>query len=189
MATSVGGRSNLRDVSAAVRARRRSRLLHAVVAVPAIIAALAFVDVLPPGTSEIAVASASVGTLAADSPMPSPVPMPPPLPPGLPVPAPVAQDFATAMQALQNLAGNGDDVAPSDDGDDFDTSQAQDQQQQDLQQQQDQQIQNQLNTNALIQNQDNLDSEQLTQEQNDEAQQQFNDGEQQAEQTEIDAGQ
>jgi hypothetical protein len=181
MATSVVGRINLRDVSAAVRARRRSRLLHAVVAVPAIIAALAFVDVLPPGTSEIAVASASVGTLAADSPMPSPVPMPPPLPPGLPVPAPVAQDFATAMQALQNLAGNGDDVAPSDDGDDFDTFQAQDQQQE-LQQQQDQQIQNQLNTNAVIQNQDNLDSEQL-------AQQQFNDGEQQAEQTEIDAGQ
>ena len=191
MATSVVGRINLRDVSAAVRARRRSRLLHAVVAVPAIIAALAFVDVLPPGTSEIAVASASVGTLAADGPMPSPVPMPPPLPPALPVPAPVAQDFATAMQALQNLAGNGDDVAPSDDSDDFDTSQAQDQQQQqqELQQQQDQQIQNQLNTNAVIQNQDNLDSEQLTQEQNDEAQQQFNDGEQQAEQTEIDAGQ
>jgi hypothetical protein len=189
MATSVVGRINLRGVSAAVRARRRSRLLHAVVAVPAIIATLAFVDVLPPGTSEIAVASASVGTLAADGPMPSPVPMPPPLPPGLPVPAPVAQDFATAMQALQNLAGNGDDVAPSDDGDDFDTSQAQDQQQQELQQQQDQQIQNQLNTNQVIQNQDNLDSEQLTQEQNDEAQQQFDNGEQQAEQTEIDAGQ
>jgi hypothetical protein len=189
MATGVERRINLCDVSAAVRARRRSRLLHAVVAVPAIIAALAFVDVLPPGTSEIAVASASVGTLAADSPMPSPVPMPPPLPPGLPVPAPVAQDFATAMQALQNLAGNGDDVAPSDDGDDFDTSQAQDQQQQDLQQQQDQQIQNQLNTNAVIQNQDNLDSEQLTQEQNDEAQQQVDNSEQQAQQTEIDAGQ
>jgi hypothetical protein len=79
------------------------------VAVPAIIAALAFVDVLPPGTSEIAVASASVGTLdsAPDGPMPPPVPMPPPLPPG-----PLAQDFAAAMQALQNLAGNGDDVTP-----------------------------------------------------------------------------
>jgi hypothetical protein len=190
MATNVEGRISLRDVSAPVRARRRSRLLHAVVAVPAIIAALAFVDVLPPGTSEIAVASASVGTLPADGPMPSPVPMPPLLPPGLPVPAPVVQDFATAMQALQNLAGNGDDVAPSDDVDDFDTSQAQDQQQQEeLQQQQDQQIQNQLNTNAVIQNQDNLDSQQLTQEQNDEAQQQVDDGEQQAEQTEIDAGQ
>jgi len=188
MATSVVARINLRDVSAAVRARRRSRLLHAVVAVPAIIATLAFIDVLPPGTSEIAVASASVGTLAADGPMPSPVPMPTPFPPGLPVPAPVAQDFATAMQALQNLAGNGDDVALSDDGDDFDTSQAQDQQQE-LQQQQDQQIQNQLNTNQVIQNQNNLDSEQLTQEQNDEAQQQVDDGEQQAEQTEIDAGQ
>jgi len=188
MATSVVGRINLRDVSAAARARRRSRLLHAVVAVPAIIATLAFIDVLPPGTSEIAVASASVGTLAADGPMPSPVPMPTPFPPGLPVPAPVAQDFATAMQALQNLAGNGDDVALSDDGDDFDTSQAQDQQQE-LQQQQDQQIQNQLNTSQVIQNQNNLDSEQLTQEQNDEAQQQVDDGEQQAEQTEIDAGQ
>jgi hypothetical protein len=33
------------------------------------------------------------------------------------------------MQALQNLAGNGDDVTPSDDDDDFDASQAQEQQQ------------------------------------------------------------
>jgi hypothetical protein len=126
MATGVEGRINLCDVSAAVRARRRSRLLHAVVAVPAIIAALAFVDVLPPGTSEIAVASASVGTLdsAPNGPMPPPVPMPPPLPPG-----PLAQDFTAALQALQNLAGNGDDVTPPDDDDDFDTSQAREQQQ------------------------------------------------------------
>jgi hypothetical protein len=185
MATGVERRINLCDVSAAVRARRRSRLLHAVVAVPAIIAALAFVDVLPPGTSEIAVASASVGTLdsAPDGPMPPPVPMPPPLPPG-----PLAQDFAAAMQALQNLAGNGDDVTPSNDDDDFDASQAQEQQQQ---QQQDQfdQIQTQLNTNELNRDQADSDSEQPTQEQNDEAQQQVDNSEQQAQQTEIDAGQ
>jgi hypothetical protein len=185
MATGVERRINLCDVSAAVRARRRSRLLHAVVAVPAIIAALAFVDVLPPGTSEIAVASASVGTLdsAHDGPMPPPVPLPPPLPPG-----PLAQDFAAAMQALQNLAGNGDDVTPSNDDDDFDASQAQEQQQQ---QQQDQfdQIQTQLNTNELNRDQADSDSEQPTQEQNDEAQQQVDNSEQQAQQTEIDAGQ
>jgi type IV secretory pathway VirB10-like protein len=187
MATGVERRINLCDVSAAVRARRRSRLLHAVVAVPAIIAALAFVDVLPPGTSEIAVASASVETLdsAHDGPMPPPVPVPPPLPPG-----PLAQDFAAAMQALQNLAGNGDDVTPSDDDDDFDTSQAQEQQQEE-QQQQDQfdQTQNQLNTNELNQDQADSDSEQQTQEQNDESQQQVDNSEQQAQQTEIDAGQ
>jgi type IV secretory pathway VirB10-like protein len=183
MATGVERRINLCDVSAAVRARRRSRLLHAVVAVPAIIAALAFVDVLPPGTSEIAVASASVGTLdsAPDGPMPPPVPMPPPLPPG-----PLAQDFAAAMQALQNLAGNGDDVTPSNDDDDFDASQAQEQQQQ---QDQFDQIQTQLNTNELNRDQADSDSEQPTQEQNDEAQQQVDNSEQQAQQTEIDAGQ
>jgi hypothetical protein len=131
MATGVADRISLRDVNAAVRAGKRSRVMRAAAVVPAAVAALVFVGVLPPGASEMAVASASVRTLdsAPDGPAPSPVPIPP-LPRGLP--APFDQESATAMQALQNVAGIGGDATPSDgvddDAGDFDTSQAQEQQ-------------------------------------------------------------
>jgi hypothetical protein len=159
---------------------------QAVIALTASTAMLAFVVALPPGTGEIAVASASVGTqdLPANGPMPPPFPALPPLP------APIAQDVATGMQQLQNLAENGDGVTPSDDGGDFDTTEAQEQeQQQQLDQDQSDQLQNQLNTNQLNDEQNQLNSQQLAQDQNDEAQQQVDDGLQQAQQDEINAGQ
>src|SRR5271165_435275 len=174
MARGVGGQSDVREVSTAVAASRRSRLLQAVLAAAAIIALLAFVHVLRPGASEVTVASGTLRTL--DS-----VPdgrMPPPVPAGPAAPAPVAQDV-----------GNGDDVTPVDD-DDSDSDQAEEQQQEE-QQQQDQfdETQEQLQTDEENEQQAEQDSEKQAQKQNDEAQQQVDEGLQQAEQDEIDAGQ
>jgi hypothetical protein len=188
MAIGVGDRISLRDVTAAVGTSQRSRLMRAVVVVPAAVAAVAFVGVLPPGASEMAVASAAARTLDSAPDAPAPVPIPP-LPPGLP--APFDQEYATAMQALQNATGAGPDVTSSDDDDagGFDTTQADEQQQGQLQQDQDDQTQAQLNTDEENQVQSDLDTEQQAQERNDEAQQQVDDGLQEAQQTEIDAGQ
>jgi hypothetical protein len=150
MATGVEGPINDRDVGTA---RGRLRLRRAVVAVGAMVAVMAFVDVLPPGTTDIAVASASTLHSVPYGPMPPPGPMP--------------------------------SAGPTNDADadnDFDTSQADEQQQDD-------QTQEELQTDEQNQLNSELNSEQEAQEQNDAAQQQVDAGLQQAEQTEIDAGQ
>src|ERR1700722_8573362 len=111
MQTGAAGGTTFRDVSTAVRASSlRLRQVQAVVGVAAVIGFLAFVDVLPPGTGEIAVASASTQDSAPDAPMPPPGP---PAPPGAPAPAPVAPDVATAVHALQNLGDAPPPPAPT----------------------------------------------------------------------------
>ena len=63
MATDSEREINVRDLSMAVGASKRARLLQAVLAAAAIIALLAFVDVLRPGANEITVASGTLRTL------------------------------------------------------------------------------------------------------------------------------
>ena len=117
MAIDVGGHSKFRDVRAAVGAGRSSRLLRAVLAAVAIFALLAFVHVLGPGQSEIAVASGTLRTLDSGPERRTP-PIDPPGPaPGAPPAA--AQDDGT------------DQDATSDDSDDDSEQEAEEQQQED----------------------------------------------------------
>src|SRR5580704_15781708 len=115
MATDSEREINVRDLSMAVGASKRARLLQAVLAAAAIIALLAFVDVLRPGANEITVASGTLRTLdsAPDKRMP---PTDPPAPSGAPAPPPVAPPVAPPPAAQDD--GSGDNAAPDDSDDD-----------------------------------------------------------------------
>lgn len=197
MATKVGNPFKVRDVSTAIRAGRRIHLWQAIVGVAAAIGLLSFVVVLPPGSGEIAVASASVQPL--DVPPAGPLPPPPDLVAqglaaatqalqNMPVPPGVQQNLASAMGGLQNLPANGGDAPSSDD--DIDNSQEAEQQEAEQQQQDEwDQTQEQLNSDQQNDEQAELNAQQQAQEQNDEAQREADEGLQQAQQTEINANQ
>ena len=132
MATGFEGEINVRDLSTAVGASRRSRLLQAVLAAAAIIALLAFVHVLRPGASEITVASGTLRTLdsAPDKRIP---PNDPPAPSGPPAPPPVAPPPAAQDD------GSGDDATPDDSDDEDDDSAEEEAQQQEEEEEEQQQ--------------------------------------------------
>ena len=117
MATDSEREINVRDLSMAVGASKRARLLQAVLAAAAIIALLAFVHVLRPGANEITVASGTLRTLDSvpDKRMP---PTDPPAPSGAPAPPPVAPPPAAQDD------GSGDNAAPNDSDDEADDSAA-----------------------------------------------------------------
>ncbi|MEZ0052482.1 hypothetical protein ABIA30_003500 [Mycobacterium sp. MAA66] len=197
MATTVGDHTNVGRVSATSRTHRRFHAKRVGIGVAATVGLL-FTAVLPLNAGEMAVASASVRPMD----VPPPVPVPGPTPgsvaqnlatagqalQSLPLPPNVQQDLAAALAGIPNPAGISDDAAPSDD--DVDNSQAEEQQQAE-QQQQDQwdQQQEQLNIDQQNDEQAELNSEQQAQEQNDAAQQQVDEGIQQAQQDEINANQ